>query len=193
MGFRKNNALAEYLVGALIGIAIFSVAVGICLVTGALRFDGISTNIRWGFLILFFVGFLFQGMSEEVVCRGYFMISLSRSVSAVMAAVVSSIAFACLHLQNNGIAPLAFVNLTLFGLFAAVYMLKRGNIWGVCAIHSLWNFVQGNFYGISVSGMSKMETVFNMSSVSSKELWNGGDFGYDCFGCRYCGYAFHKD
>ena len=172
MGFRKNNALAEYLVGALIGIAIFSVAVGICLVTGALRFDGISTNIRWGFLILFFVGFLFQGMSEEVVCRGYFMISLSRSVSAVMAAVVSSIAFACLHLQNNGIAPLAFVNLTLFGLFAAVYMLKRGNIWGVCAIHSLWNFVQGNFYGISVSGMSKMETVFNMSSVSSKELWN---------------------
>lgn len=179
MGFRKNNALAEYLVGALVGIVIFSLAVGICVVTGALRFDGISANIGWGLLGLYFLGFLVQGMSEEVLCRGYFMISMSRRVPAAVAAAVSSIAFACLHLQNNGIAPLAFVNLTLFGLFAAVYMLKRGNIWGVCAIHSLWNFVQGNFYGISVSGMSKMETVFNMSSVSSKELWNGGDFGLE--------------
>lgn len=179
MGFRKNNALIEYLVGAFIGIGIFSIAVGICVVTGALSFDGVSANINWGFLILFFVGFLLQGMSEEVVCRGYFMISLSRSIPVAAAVAVSSIAFACMHLGNNGIAPLAFVNLILFGVFAAVYMLKRGNIWGVCAIHSLWNFVQGNLYGISVSGMSKMETIFNMSSVSSKELWNGGEFGLE--------------
>ncbi len=179
MGFRKNNALIEYLVGALVGVVIFSVAVGICLVTGALRFDGISANINWGILGLFFVGFLIQGMSEETLCRGYFMISMSRRVPVAVAVAVSSIVFACLHLSNNGIAPLAFINLVLFGLFAAVYMLKRGNIWGVCAIHSLWNFVQGNLYGISVSGMSKFETIFNMSSVNSKELWNGGSFGLE--------------
>ena len=179
MGFRKNNALTEYLVGALVGAVIFSVAVGICLVTGALRFDGISANINWGILGMFFAGFLIQGMSEETLCRGYFMISMSRRVPVAVAVAVSSIVFACLHLSNNGIAPLAFINLALFGAFAAVYMLKRGNIWGVCAIHSLWNFVQGNLYGISVSGMSKVETIFNMDSVSSKELWNGGSFGLE--------------
>lgn len=179
MGFRKNNAIAEYAVGALVGAGLFSLAVGICLVTGALTFDGISENIAWNYIGLFFVGFLVQGMSEEVLCRGYFMISMSRRVPVAAAVVVSSVVFACLHLSNNGIAPLAFVNLTLFGVFAAVYMLKRGNIWGACAMHSLWNFVQGNFYGISVSGMSKMETIFNMSSVSSKTLLNGGDFGLE--------------
>ena len=179
MGFRKKNAPAEYLVGAAIGVAVFSAAVGICLVTGSLEFDGISANINWGLLGLFLLGFLFQGMSEETLCRGYFMVSLSRRLPVAAAGGVSSLAFACLHLANNGITPLAFVNLALFGAFAAVYMLKRGNIWGVCAIHSLWNFVQGNLYGISVSGMSKMETVLNMNSVSSKELWNGGAFGLE--------------
>ena len=179
MGFRKNNAALEYLVGALVGTGLFSLAVGICLVTGALKFDGVSANIAWSTLGLFFVGFLIQGMSEEVLCRGYFMISMSRRAPVAVAVGISSVVFACLHLGNNGIAPLAFINLVLFGVFAAVYMLKRGNIWGVCAMHSLWNFIQGNFYGISVSGTPKMETILNMSSVSSKELLNGGEFGLE--------------
>ena len=179
MGFRKNKFLLEYLVGALVGIGLFSLCVGICLVTGALRFDGVSKNINWLVLGMFFAGFLVQGMSEEVLCRGYFMVSMSRRIPVAAALIISSVMFAALHLANNGIAPLAFVNLVLFGVFAGVYILKRGNIWGACAMHSLWNFVQGNFYGISVSGMSKMETVLNMSSNSAKELLNGGDFGLE--------------
>lgn len=179
MGFRKKNAFVEYLSGIGIGIVLFSAAVGIGLITGALQFEGISKNIAWGSIAVFFVGFLVQGMSEEVLVRGYFTVSLAKRVPVAVAVAISSLAFAALHLSNNGITVLAFINLTLFGVFAAVYMLKRGNIWGVCAIHSLWNFVQGNFFGISVSGMSKMETVMTLSSVSGKELINGGSFGLE--------------
>lgn len=179
LGFRKGGILKEYLIGMLVGTVLFSLAVGICLVTGSLKFEGICANIAWGYLGLYFVGYLLQGMSEEVVFRGYFTVSLSRRIPIAAAVGISSVAFACAHLSNNGISVLAFVNLTLFGIFAAVYMLKRGNIWGVCAIHSLWNFVQGNFYGISVSGMQKSESLMEMSSVASKSLINGGDFGLE--------------
>lgn len=179
LGFRKSGAVKEYLAGVVVGTVIFSAAVGICLVTGALTFEGFCQNISWGYIALFFVGFLLQGMSEEVTFRGYFAVSLSRRVPIAVAIIISSIAFACAHLGNNGISALAFVNLTLFGVFAAVYMIKRGNIWGACAIHSLWNFVQGNLYGISVSGMEDMETIMKMSPVSSKTLINGGDFGLE--------------
>ena len=179
MGFRKRNALSEYLAGALVGTVIFSLAVGICLVTGALKFDGINPDISWGFIGLYFLGFLIQGMSEEVILRGYFMVSLQRRIPVSAAIAVSSVMFACLHLSNPGISVLAFINLVLFGVFAGVYMLKRGNIWGVCAIHSLWNFVQGNFYGINVSGMSEMTSIFKMTSVESKTILNGGEFGLE--------------
>lgn len=179
LGFRKDGAIKEYLIGMLVGTGIFSLAVGICLVTGALTFEGFCANIGWGYIGLFFVGYLLQGMSEEVLFRGYLTVSLSRRTPIAVAVGISSVGFACAHLNNNGISVLAFINLTLFGVFAAVYMLKRGNIWGVCAIHSLWNFVQGNLYGISVSGMSKTESIMEMSSVASKSLVNGGDFGLE--------------
>ena len=103
----------------------------------------------------------------------------SRRIPVSAAIAVSSVMFACLHLSNPGISVLAFINLVLFGVFAGVYMLKRGNIWGVCAIHSLWNFVQGNFYGINVSGMSEMTSIFKMTSVESKTILNGGEFGLE--------------
>ena len=179
MGFRRSNFLREYLVGMLVGTVMFSAAVGICLITGGLSFAGAAQNIRWGYIGLYFVGFLIQGMSEETILRGYFMVSLSRRAPVAAAVLISSVLFACAHLLNPGVSALAIVNLILFGMFAAVYILKRGNIWGACGIHSLWNFVQGNFFGIKVSGLDGMDTVLQMTSVENKAMINGGDFGLE--------------
>lgn len=62
--------------------------------------------------------------------------------------VVNSIVFALLHMANTGISLLALLNLFLFGVFMSVYMVRRGNLWGACAIHAVWNFVQGNVFGL---------------------------------------------
>ena len=58
-------------------------------------------------------------------------------------------------------------------------VLKLNSIWMACAIHSVWNFVQGNFFGILVSGGSFGASVFRFDSVGGKELLNGGDFGME--------------
>ena len=179
MGFRKNGIAREYMVGAVVGTAMFSACVGICLATGSLRFDGVSKNINVMVISLFFIGFLLQGMNEEVLVRGYFMVSLSRRNHIALAVFLSSIVFSCLHLMNPGVGILPLINIALFGVFEALYIIKRGSIWGACAIHSLWNFVQGNLYGIRVSGISKLETIMNMTSVEGKDLMNGGEFGLE--------------
>ena len=75
-----------------------------------------------------------------------------------------------MHLANSGITVLAFLNLTLFGVFASVYFIKRGNIWGIGALHSIWNFVQGNFYGIRVSGIETSCTVLESVTAEGREL-----------------------
>ncbi len=179
MGFRKNGAVKEYLVGMVIGIVILSAAVGICLLTGALTFDGLMPNISFGAIALFFVAYLVQGMSEEVLMRGYFMVSLSRRSPIALAVVISSVAFSLAHISNSNVTVLALINIFLFGVFAGVYILKRGNIWGACAIHSLWNFVQGHIYGIQVSGTTSDQSVLAMSAVNGKELISGGLFGLE--------------
>jgi membrane protease YdiL (CAAX protease family) len=178
MGFRRGHVLREYLKGLLIGFVMFGIAVLICLATGTLTFEGLAFGSA-GFIVLFFCGFLIQGMSEEVLCRGYFMVSLARRQSLPVAIIVSSCAFGALHLANSGIQPLAVINVVLFGSFAGIYLLKRGNIWGVAAIHSMWNFTQGNIFGIQVSGTAKMESVLLLNPTPTGELINGGAFGLE--------------
>jgi membrane protease YdiL (CAAX protease family) len=178
LGFRRGHALREYLAGAFIGFALLSLAVLICVLAGALNYEGLVLG-SVGLLVLLLLGFLVQGLSEEVLCRGYFMVSLARRQSLVAAVLVSSCFFGALHIFNSSVQPLAILNTVLFGCVAAVYLLKRGDIWGAAAIHSLWNFAQGNIYGISVSGMEKMESVLNFTPVAGGELISGGDYGIE--------------
>lgn len=176
IGFTKINAVSQYLIGLLVGLLMFSAIVGIGVLTGAFAFNGIATNINWTMIAFIFFGFVIQGMSEEVLCRGWMMTSVARKSSVIAGVIANSIIFALLHLGNPGIGIFPLVNLTLFGVFASVYMLKTDNIWGVSAIHSIWNFVQGSLYGLSVSGMESMPTIFQFTSTDNT-LLNGGAFG----------------
>jgi membrane protease YdiL (CAAX protease family) len=178
LGLRRGHAVREYLVGAFIGLVLFSLAVLICVATGTMTYEGFVLG-SVGVLALFLCGFLVQGLSEELLCRGYFMVSLARKQSLVVAIIISSCFFGVLHLANSNVQPLAIVNIILFGCFEGVYLLKRGNIWGAAAIHSLWNFAQGNIFGIPVSGMEKMESVFIFNPVPGGELLSGGAFGIE--------------
>ena len=180
MGLIKKNAVKQYLIGYGIGIIIFSSAFFIAAITGSIEINGFNSNIAYGMIILFFIGFLIQGMSEEVLLRGYFMVSLSNRAPMVAAVLINSVAFAMLHLANNGITLLAFINLSLFGIFASLYVLKTGNLWGACAIHSAWNFFQGNIYGISVSGLNTDKAaLLNITNDTSLNYINGGSFGME--------------
>lgn len=179
VGFQKPGMWKEYACGLGAGLALFSAAVLLCAVTGSLQFRGLSPEFSLGIFTLFVVGFLIQGMAEEVLCRGYFLVSVSRRYPLAVGIFANALLFAALHLLNDGITVLAFVNLVLFGVFASIYFIKRGNIWGVGALHSIWNLAQGNIYGIRVSGMQTRCTIFSTEMVTGRELINGGDFGLE--------------
>lgn len=179
VGFQKPGMRKEYLCGMAVGFGIFSVAVLICMVTGSLKIRGLSATFSVGIFLLFLVGYLVQGMAEEVLCRGYFLVSVSRRYPLAVGIAANALLFAALHLLNDGISVLAFINLVLFGVFASIYFIKRGNIWGVGALHSIWNLAQGNFYGIRVSGMQTSCSVLTSEMVAGRELINGGDFGLE--------------
>lgn len=179
LGFRKKGLVKEYFIGLAVGFVIFSAAVLICVITGSLKLEGLSANFAIGTFLLYTVGYMIQGMAEEVLCRGYFLVSIGRRYSMMVAIWANAIFFAMLHLANAGISVLAFVNLTLFGVLASLYFIKRDNIWGVGALHSIWNLVQGNFYGIRVSGMQSNCSVLSSEMVEGKELINGGAFGLE--------------
>lgn len=178
MGMRKSKAVQHYLRGLLTGLILMSAAVGLSALTGASKISVVS-DINAGIILVYFLGWLVQGMSEEFIFRGYLMNTIGGKHSAAAALTVSSIAFACAHLSNSGISLLAFANLVLFAVFAGLYMICFDDIWGACAIHSIWNFTQGNVFGISVSGTGEASSFLKTAAASSRSWLTGGDFGIE--------------
>ncbi|MFB0919284.1 MAG: CPBP family intramembrane metalloprotease [Oscillospiraceae bacterium] len=179
MGISKKGMAGHYGFGYLIGIAMMTATVSLAVLLGGAKFTGLNQGVPLSYLALFFFGYLVQGMSEEVCFRGYFMVSCANKVPVAWAVMISSVAFALMHLANPGITPLAVFNLVLFGAFAAVYILRTDDLWGACAIHSAWNFFQGNVFGISVSGTGAGASIFGTAFVSGRGLISGDLFGIE--------------
>ena len=177
LGLRMNGFVKEYLIGGLFGVVMLGVAVGLGLVSGTMKI-AMAENCSL-LIIVYLAGYIIQGMSEEVLCRGYFMVSFARKNPMWLAVLINSVYFGLLHFANKGFGILPFINLTLTGLVFSMYMLKRGNIWGVCAMHSMWNFFQGNIFGFAVSGSNLTASIFRVTQVNGGNLLNGGTFGIE--------------
>lgn len=181
MGFHKKNSVKKYLLGYVIGVIMLAVTCLLNRLFGGIRFtvsDGIVKMLP--ILLLMFAGYMLQGMSEEVLVRGYLQMTLSIHKKQCFAVLSSAFVFAALHLFNPGISVLAFFNIFLFGVLMSLLLLRTNSIWFVSALHAAWNFAQGHLFGISVSGtgMNK-ETLLQSTFAAGKKLINGGDFGIE--------------
>ncbi len=178
IGFNKRGVIPEYLLGLAVGATMISLPALVCYLTGCVEFSASSSASPLA-IALFFLAFILQGMGEEVLFRGYLLTSLCRRSNEWVAIAVSSIMFAIFHISNANFNMIAFINITLFGVFASVFMLKRGSIWAVGAIHTAWNFLQGNIFGISVSGNPKFSSVLEARNAEFGSILSGGDFGLE--------------
>ncbi len=159
MGFERNQALKKVIRGLLVGFLLFSGTLVILHVFGGVDFQQ-SESSKFGpkLLItglLIFCGWMVQGGAEETVIRGFLLPILGVRYGLVVGICVSSLVFTALHLLNPGISVLALVNLILFSLFAALFALFEGGLWGIAALHGMWNWAQGSLFGLQVSGLAQ--------------------------------------
>ncbi|MCI2049052.1 MAG: CPBP family intramembrane metalloprotease [Lachnospiraceae bacterium] len=176
IGFQKAGWLKSYLLGFVLGFAIISVAVLTAVLTGAASLS-MSKNTSVPALLLCLLIFVIQGMSEEVAVRGGLMVSLTNRMPVLGAVLLSAVMFALRHALNPGLTFIAVLNIGLYGLFAALWLLRKDSLWGIGALHSAWNFTQGHIYGSEVSGVGTSASILRMDSLQSKALLNGGVFG----------------
>ena len=177
LGFVRKNMPVSYLAGGAGAALSMLVLALICKATGAMVFTHDAANVP--LLILFAVGFVIQGLAEEVMCRGYLIAHITRRYSVKTAVIASSILFALLHAFNpSGISFLALINLFLFGVFASLMFLYSENIWLCAGFHTVWNFVQGNVIGVPVSGIP-IPSIFKMTANENMSIINGGVFGLE--------------
>ena len=127
-------------------------------------------------LIIYCILFIFVGIAEELVSRGYIIGAMELSGNnKVISILVSAVMFSLFHYGNNGFSFMPFLNIFLVGILFGIMYVKTKSIWLSTGYHITWNFFQGCVYGMSVSGINTprlYEMTFNGNT-----FLNGGTFG----------------
>lgn len=181
VGLERTGALRKYLRGLLVGLVLFGLVVGILALFGLVAVEATDPR-RYGLAavggaLLVLVGWVIQGAAEEVLARGFLLPIIGVRWGVLAGIGVSSLLFAFLHFLNPNLSRIAVLNLALFGVFTALYALYEGGLWGVFAIHTIWNWAQGNLFGFEVSGQElNAAIVFNLMEIGPDWI-TGGAFG----------------
>ena len=179
LGLPREHIARRYLTGLLTGLVLMGSVFTILVVTGQIKVTGFG--IELSSLPLFFAFifmWLFQGACEEIMFRGYMMPRIAARYGLIPAIAVSSILFCLFHGMNPGFTVLALVNLILISILFALIAYFTDNIWIVCAAHTMWNFTQGNIFGLEVSGNSgNVSLIHTVLGDSANPTMTGGTFG----------------
>jgi hypothetical protein len=107
--------------------------------------------LYWG--ALWALAFLFVGLAEEYLMRGYALHTLADGIGFWPAAIVLATLFALGHTGNPGETRLGIVMTAVFAMFASITLRRTGNLWLAVGAHAGWDWGQSYFYGVSDSGI----------------------------------------
>ncbi len=173
----KTRFHRDGLVGMLLGIVCCSVIFVVLLLSG----NAIVAPVEIRFTSAWFwwvIIFLFTGIGEELMNRGFIMSTLRRTNNVCLILLVPSVIFGLIHLANPGVTFLSILNIILIGIVFSWMYYKSGNLWMCIGYHITWNIFQSSIYGMPVSGLTGIDSLLS-TDFPTDNLLNGGAFGIE--------------
>ena len=128
------------------------------------------------YAILWGVGFVLVGFSEEYLFRGYSQFTLTTGMGFWPAAFVLSAIFGVTHLSNPGEGKIGALSVMIFGLFACFSLRRTGNLWFAVGFHAATDFAETFIYSVPDSGLLAKGHLLN-SSLHGPAWLTGGTIG----------------
>lgn len=175
-GLKNNKIFSKYVLGYSLGTLFIILSALPIILFFSSSFE-LNNNIKYSSIVFYFLFFIIQGASEEVLVRGLIFPIIAKESRPIYALLITSSFFAILHLLNPGVTTTSVVNLFLAGMMFGYCVLLFDSLWQACALHSAWNFVQGSILGFNVSGTSS-SSIFKIVP-SGSDIFTGGEFGVE--------------
>jgi len=195
-GITALRAVPDFFTGLFWGFFCLSTLIGLLLVTHTIAFDGLAlhgsaatvSGAKW------LLGFLFVGLAEEFITRGYIQYTVSRGVAGITRAMdptnrfshiigfwvtaflFSDCLFMAAHLGNKGETPWGILQVGLAGSVFAFSLWRTGSLWWAIGFHCSWDWAQSYFYGTNDSGLASVGHLLN-SHPTGNAMLSGGNTG----------------
>jgi membrane protease YdiL (CAAX protease family) len=164
--------------GCLVGLIEVSALVGLIAAFGGYSFGDLALHgkelVRWG--LLWAVLFIFVGLFEEFLFRGYPQYTLAESVGFWPAAIILSLVFGRVHRGNPGENWFGLAGVVMIGLIFAFALRRTGNLWLAVGWHASFDFGETFLYSVPNSGIVFQGHLSN-ASLHGPDWKTGGSAG----------------
>lgn len=178
LGIERVSFIKGVLKGILAGAILITLSCAFIWLFDGVEVSGISWNDQvFKQLLSGLALFIMVSLNEELFIRGYLFGLLRAKYSAYITIGCTAVLFAMMHSFNPGIwsSPVPMLNLLVVGILFGAAREWFGSLWVPVGMHFSWNFLQGNVYGLHVSGTA-VQSVF-LVEASGKNYISGGSFG----------------
>ena len=177
LGMIFKKCAPDLLHGAVVGALSMSLIFTLLLLTGQVRVTQIDLSKLISLTIIVEIGSLSVfAFSEELLTRGLMMTAMKTTRNKYIIFIVPAFLFSLFHFLNPGVTFVSFFNTFLAGLLLAYLFIKSGKLWLPAGFHIMWNFVQGDLFGMNVSG-GEAYAVFHTQIIGANRLLTGGEYG----------------
>ena len=181
IGLTRAGATSGFARGLFVGVVMPTAVVACIGLAGAYEpialFPAAQSSEALIAIAGFFVCFLVQAGTEEIIFRGWLMSVITRRMNIILAVVISSLVFTLLHF-SRGQSWLVTGNILLFALFASAWSISSNNIWGVIGWHAGWNWIVATGFELPVTGLNAGVPALTVSLAPvGPDLLTGGAQG----------------
>jgi uncharacterized protein len=178
IGLGLRRFVIDWLKGAGMGAAYLCVSVGILALLGGYLITGIAfagQSLAGGLLLHFLVG-----VFEETLFRGILFRFLEEGFGSWIALTLTALFFGFSHLSNPNVTVWSAIAIALEAgvSIGAAYMATR-SLWFAMGFHTAWNFLQGNIFGVAVSGNGAPTDSLFVPLIQGNQWLTGGAFGIE--------------
>jgi uncharacterized protein len=178
-GLPAREAFAgKFWLGFLLGLAEVSLLIGLIAAFGGYSFGPLALHgheiLRWGMIHLLL--FVFVGLFEEFLFRGYTQYTLGEGIGFWPAAFVLSLGFGATHLSNPGEGLVGAASVALVGLFFCFALRRTGNLWYAVGLHASFDWGETFLYSVPNSG-TVMQGHLSDSLLHGPAWLTGGSVG----------------
>jgi CAAX protease family protein len=128
------------------------------------------------FALFWAVFFLIVAFYEEFFTRGYAQFTLTETVGFWPAAILLSLGFGALHLENPGENWVGILGAMVIGFFFCLTLRRTGNLWFAVGFHASWDWGESYFYSVPDSGGMAPGHLLH-SSLQGPRWLTGGSVG----------------
>jgi uncharacterized protein len=130
----------------------------------------------WGYAVLWGAVFIFVGIFEEFLFRGYAQFTLTTGIGFWPGATALSAAFGVIHLHNAGEDKVGALSVFVIGMFFCLTLRRTGNLWFAVGLHAAFDWGETFLFSVPNSGLVAPGHLLN-SSFHGPAWLTGGTVG----------------